>query len=484
MNRCIPAAVTLLTIFIFGCAGSGTPQQGGSLWTGDGGKGISLGIIEPEGLDIAEDQAYLPAMVQGVLVANISKYSAISVLDRASLDKVIAETLDLTYEDNMDIVRLGHVAHVGYMMTGSVIRTSTGYTLQINVTGTTPEARTLAAYSGTCTAAELDDQTAVQRASLDLLTQMGVQLTDRAKEELGKAGSRQAVDAQTALAKGVMAQRSNTIVQALNYFSEAVSFDSGLAEANRQLDSLTKRIESGNLGENIRNEIQLRDAWKKLLDDAIAFYDEYPYFNLVCRFVPEQGRIDWNTGRAGIIIDYWLEPNAGTDAVVRILKALGDTKKVDEWGLRGLARLLLCTNTSTNDYLMAVQAELFNEDGILLGKAENSFWASWSSRNGFDARVGMSNVNFGDICRIGLNPYADNKDMQLRFNVSAESISDRIVLKFPVVGKRYSLNDKNPKVNAAENIRIIFTDKTFVQYFSHRPQYSSVTETQAYYYCN
>ena len=65
-------------------------------WTGDGRSGMSLGILAPESQGLNKEQSYLPAMVQGVLVADISKYSAISVLDRASLDKVIAETLDPT----------------------------------------------------------------------------------------------------------------------------------------------------------------------------------------------------------------------------------------------------------------------------------------------------------------------------------------------------------------------------------------------------
>ena len=65
-------------------------------------------------------------------MANISRYSAISILDRISLDRVIAETLDPAYEDNFDIVTLGRVAHMDYWMTGSLIQTSTGFTLQLN----------------------------------------------------------------------------------------------------------------------------------------------------------------------------------------------------------------------------------------------------------------------------------------------------------------------------------------------------------------
>jgi hypothetical protein len=70
-------------------------------FTGEGGKGISLGIGVPESQGLSENQAYLPTVVQGILVADISKYSAVSVLDRVSLDRVISETLDPAFEDDI-----------------------------------------------------------------------------------------------------------------------------------------------------------------------------------------------------------------------------------------------------------------------------------------------------------------------------------------------------------------------------------------------
>jgi len=83
-----------------------------AFFTGSGGSEMRLGILVPQSQGLNENQNYLPSLIQGVLVSNISKYSAISVLDRVALDKVIGETLDPTYEDYLEIVRLGHVAQV------------------------------------------------------------------------------------------------------------------------------------------------------------------------------------------------------------------------------------------------------------------------------------------------------------------------------------------------------------------------------------
>ena len=150
-------------------------------YSGDGGKGMSLAILVPESQGLSKDLAYLPAMVQGCLVSNISKYSGIAVLDRVALDKVIAETLDPTYKDNLDIVRLGHVSQTGHIMTGKLIKTSS----------------------------------------------------------LNTANSAQAVNAQTALAQSITAQKQGTVIEALSYYIQASNYDTGLAEAASRMNVLS-----------------------------------------------------------------------------------------------------------------------------------------------------------------------------------------------------------------------------------------------------
>jgi hypothetical protein len=189
-----------------------TPVQPvSSYFTDNDGKDITLAILVPDSQGLSKDLEYLPAMVQGCLVSNITKYSSISVLDRVSLDKVIAETLDLLYKDNLDIVRLGHVAQTSHIMTGKLIKTSSNYTMQINVTETSADAKTVASYSGTCTVAQLDNQTAIQIASKELLVQMGVSLSAKAIEELSSTATHQTINAQTALAQGIVAEKKGVL---------------------------------------------------------------------------------------------------------------------------------------------------------------------------------------------------------------------------------------------------------------------------------
>jgi hypothetical protein len=256
-----------------------TPSPPAPYFTGDGRKDMSLAILVPDSQGIDKDHAYLPLMIQGCLVANISKYSAIEVLDRVALDKVIAETLDPTYKDNIDIVRLGNITQTGYIMTGNIIKSSYGYTLTINVTDTTLNPQTRAAYSGNCTVSQMDDQTAIQLASKELLTQMGVNLTNRATSELSTA-NQQSINAQTVLAKGITAQQMGFEVEALSYYFQAAKFDPSLPEAANRSEVLAANISSGRIGDDLRNDVQWRRDWIARLAETEQYvknYNDYYY---------------------------------------------------------------------------------------------------------------------------------------------------------------------------------------------------------------
>jgi len=245
-------------------------------FTGDGGKGMSLGIQVPEGKGLNAALSYIPSMVQGCLVYNIRKYSAITPLDPVALDKVIMETLNAKYEDNLDIVRLGHVTHVGFWMTGKIIETPYGYTLQFNITDTTSNAKTIAAYNGNCTASQLIDQSAIQLASMELLTQMGVQLTVAAKNELSTTNTQQSIKAQSFLANSRTAERQG-MSDITVYFNAvmAAKFDPNLPEAANRSAILAANISSGRIGDDLRNDVQWRKDWMARLAETEQYVKNY-----------------------------------------------------------------------------------------------------------------------------------------------------------------------------------------------------------------
>ena len=435
--------ILFITLSASSCAGGGQSRQTAqdqadsstaspAYFTGDGGRGMSLAVLAPESEGLGESLSYLPAVVQGCLVSNISKYSAISVRDRVSLDRVIAETLDPIYrEDEVDIIRLGHIAQVGNIMTGKILRTSTGYTLQINVTETSSGGATVASYSDTCTVGELDDQSAIHKASRELLTRMGVQLTAAAVDELGRASTQQSVAAQTALARGITAQRQGTEVAALSYYFQAAAFDPALAEAANRASVMSANISSGNIGEDVRNDIQWRRDWIARLTETERYFDTFnrtesmPY-TLFYSDAITQGDINYQNETVTLSIQTNLHgTNMWAQSVGRALRAvyngLNATGRKEAWGLdrwpaQGVTNLNPFARQAKT---FTVIAELLNNRGQVIG------------RQTFQAR-GWWQVNLNERpIMVGVSP--DVPQTVAFTNVKADDITGSLTIRIASV---------------------------------------------------
>jgi TolB-like protein len=253
--------------------------------------GIAVLVPESRGLNDAE--AYLPTLVQGVLVGDFTAFSTMRVIDRQSLDKVIAEGESGVYTDESGFAQLGSVANVQYVMSGALQKTGSGFSLQIKVTEAA-SGESKAAYIGACTAAELENLTGVKKASADLLTLMGVNLTDAQKTSLlGTTAS--IVQAETALSRGIVAQKGGSIIASLAQYYEAMEYNPSLAEAASRLNALSASVRSGSMGTNIRNDIAWRKEWIKLIDDAKAYVwkQQFPLMELVYHTELSQDSVDY-----------------------------------------------------------------------------------------------------------------------------------------------------------------------------------------------
>jgi hypothetical protein len=270
-------------------------------WTGGGASGLSIAVLTPEGKGLAEGEAYLPAMVQGVIVGDFTKFSAMKVLDRQNLDKIIAEGESGFYANESNFAQLGSVANVQHILNGVLQKTGQGFSLQLKVSDISGVSR--AAYTGSCTAAELENLTGIKKASAELLAALGVTLTDAGRTGLLGVTSAN-VQAETALARGVTAQRSGTVIEAMSYYYEAARFDPSLAEAANRNSNLTESITSGNIGQDVRANIQQykeqRDAyintlntWTKTLNEAVTFFKTHPPYEIIYDPALTQGKIDY-----------------------------------------------------------------------------------------------------------------------------------------------------------------------------------------------
>jgi len=425
-------------------------------FTGDGGKGKSIAILAPKSSGLAANQNYLPALVQGEFVSNFSGYSAISVLDRQKLDEVYAEQLSGYYNDNAGL-DLGHLQETDYVQTGSITRTATGYALQIQIIKTADK-MTAASYSGTCTFAELDNLTGVRRASLDLLQKMGVTPTERAKTELSGAAADNQINAQTALAHGLVAQQMGNTAETLAQYYQAAAYDPTLAEAAARANTMSASVRTGSLGANIRNDIAWRDEWVKILADAntalknmpIPQPPVFPQQITVARMVVppdpqfKQGDINYTARTVQLTAEFkkymWfgLESLPYPDEYLKALDAyytafkarnnaynklvndlnagLRATGRNSAWKLNELNTIKQDANTvypRNGEVTVSAMAELLNDEGRVIASANNNN----IGRLKFDER-GTAIIGKDDI---SINNFV--------FNVKADDITDNMSLR-------------------------------------------------------
>jgi len=360
------------------------PTPASQFWTGDGGKGKSITILPPRAVGLAKDQAYLPDFVANELVSNFRSFTAMTLFDRVNNQKQYDELLSGFYADNDKAgLDLGHLASTDYMLVGDITKTSTGYALQLTVNSNSDKT-TVATFSGTVSIADLDNLTGVRQASLDLIPKMGIQITAQTRTELTKAATTGQASAQTAMAQGIVAQRGGTVVEALSRFIQANDYDPSLAEAASRLNILTANVTSGNIGADVRNDIQWRDQWVSRLKECEEFYANYvkeaPPYYLVYSTNIKQGTVDYQKRTVALTLEsIALYPDINwfstlNQVVVTVKNGLTATKRAGVWGLNDWPRKSV---SEVNPFVpfvarspLYIEVEILNSDGRSINAKE------------------------------------------------------------------------------------------------------------------
>jgi hypothetical protein len=360
-----------------------TQTAASAYWTGDGGRGKSITILPPRGSGLADNQAYLPDLVANELVSNFNSFSAMTLFDRVNNQRQYDELLSGYYSDDDKAGwDLGHLASTDYMLLGTITRTSTGYALQLTVNRNSDKT-TLASYSGTATIAELDNLLGVRRASLDLLKKMGVQLTAQAQTELSRAATVDQVNALTAMAQGITAQRQGTDVAALTYFFQAAAFDASLVEAVSRTNVLSANISTGNIGANVRNDFAWYDDWKAKLTETETLMNDMLrntspqrsiwYSNDIVEQESARDPVKRTTELRieAVLHTHAVFPVSVQRTVQAVYDGLQTTKRAEAWKLNGWPRQGV---TNSNPFyrtwgnMIPIVFEVLNEKGQVIGR--------------------------------------------------------------------------------------------------------------------
>jgi hypothetical protein len=253
----------------------------------NGGANMSLGILEPEGVALPQQQRWLLGFIREVLTNDFARFSKIVLFDQERLDALVAESLPNRYSEMSDtaIIAVGRLTNAQYLLSGRLIMTGKEhFTLELSVVATeTGESK--AVYRAPAPLEDWYNARAIQTAFTDCISQMGVELTAAGKKAIADTQSPE-IEARAALSRGIEADKAGSIVEALYYFYTASRTDTALTSAAKHLDTLAKTVSSGSFQGQTPDDTERQDAWKKLLTDFEMFYPEHAAFDVVYTETP------------------------------------------------------------------------------------------------------------------------------------------------------------------------------------------------------
>ncbi|MCL2480577.1 MAG: WD40 repeat domain-containing protein [Spirochaetaceae bacterium] len=350
----------------------------GPMFTGDGGKNIRLAIHAPE--VHGDVPLHLPIYIQGLLNSNFNKYSAINLIDRQNLNRIIAEQ-NLAASGKFsekDFIQIGNLANAQFYLFGTIQKLSgSRYSLQLSVTESSTGVRK-ATFLKEGTLAQFEGRaTLLNEATTELLEKLGVKLTDAGRQSL-LAGNISTVQAQTGLARGITAQAGGSEVEALFNFAQAITFDPTQIEALSRLNTLSTTISGGTISQRIVNDIQARDRWIEAFKETTRFFNDHPPFEII--FDPnliQIGETDYKKRTATLGMRISLESSkAGFDALNALLEGLEKTGRRNAWGFSGWPLMDISPRTSgtvvfggKGPFSYKVDVALINENNKTISKS-------------------------------------------------------------------------------------------------------------------
>jgi len=360
-----------------GAIGRMETEPSGPLFSGNGGQELSLAVLAPEAQ--GDVPPYLPLYIQGLLNNNFRKYSAITLIDRQNLDRIIAEqdlAADGRYSDK-DYVTIGNLTNAQYFLFGVIQKLSGDrYSLLLSVTGSgSGETKAYSVKSGTLAQLEGSGEI-INEISADLLGQLGIKLTEDGRREL-LAGNTSAVKAEAGLARGITAQAGGSEVEALFNYTQSIVFDPAQNEAIKRLDLLSTTISEGSISEKIVSDIVARNRWLDVFRESANFFSKHQPFEI--SFDPnlvQVGITNYVKNTADLGMRIALDPSeTAFSALNALLEGLESTGKRADWGFAGWPLLDTAPKTpgtvvfeGKRSFSYKVNVTLLNEKNKVLGR--------------------------------------------------------------------------------------------------------------------
>ncbi|MCL2762370.1 MAG: CsgG/HfaB family protein [Treponema sp.] len=302
-------------------------------WTGDGGRGIRVTVSEPKGTGLsAQEQSLLP-LIQSTIIGSFQRFSAMTVFDRQNLENVLREqrlSMSGNFSDT-DYIRIGRLTNARLVVFGSITKISNNYTLELAVTDVETGERKASYMPRQVSLMALENLSAIREASADLLGQLGINLTNNGLQELRRSEDTAKIQYENNLARGIAAERQGTVVEALTYYFQAAAFNPSLMEAANRVSVVSANISGGNLGQTVRNRLQIHDDWRTIVNTARSFYSNHLPYELVYGTNINRGRIDFERRTTELSIEIGLIPTDAWKTINDLRQGLRSARGNDQW---------------------------------------------------------------------------------------------------------------------------------------------------------
>jgi hypothetical protein len=458
-----------LMIFFLSCASVSKESVPKEMVNADkpssGNEGIRIAVLQPKGVNIPEDQEWLLAMVQSSLTSDFNRFSNMIILERQYLDTILEEqelSMDGNFSD-VDYIKIGNLTNAQYIIAGSLTKTDKN-SFMLDLVITNPETGERRASFGPKNYATSDIQgiSAAKEAAYELLTQMGVEFSPVDRQNLYEV-AQSTVSAETALSKGIAAEkRGATLVEVMQYYYQAVDYDSKmmeaidrLAEMNGKLTKLSQPLtvaRTGNLRDDAQAEIaayrieeenkridgENREVWVKQLTDCENYFADFfktanaPLELVYSTNITRAGGIDMDNETMPLQFEAALLPlekswfRAAQQTIMAVRKELIETGRAEAWGLadwpgNSVSRVSPFTDIRHN---YDVSIALLDENENTIADTTISLYGGW-------------NCIISNNKMVTFTPYYDSKIIAVLFsNVRVADITDTLSIRIVTINNQ------------------------------------------------
>ena len=361
-------------------------------YTGDGGSGQRIAILEFESQGLTDQQNYLPAEVQGVLISLFKTFTQIDVVERQTLEKAQVERNRASYADNINFADLPDQPNL--VLSGIVRRTASGITLDIRIVD---GQSVRSSYTGSTSQTEIDDHTAIQRAARELMSGLGIELSSAGRTAMSAMATENQRNAQRRVAQGIVASRQGTEIAALTYYISASQFDPTLLEAVNRTTVTTANLRTGSLRTDGIELLEWRRRWIDRLAETEQFYyrllsDVPPPFRMIYCSDLKIGEVNYLAETRPMQFDLNMRANAEffdntLRAIERATQMVYDeliaTGMASEWGLSSWPNSGVSRNNPYDrswSYRFDTVFQILNDQNRVIGTSNNNLSRSFTIR--------------------------------------------------------------------------------------------------------